>query len=122
MLHVHNNRHTHRYSNKSLQVVYALELACEDQPELSDVYLDMHLKLHKEHVRTRYGGSSEAYHKADPERYRDFVHLAEAADEDMDGNLIHSRKKHLKGAGEHETCFRRQLIVNPRLRQQRKRS
>ena len=45
MLHVHNNRHTHRYSNKSLQVVYALELACEDLPKLSDVCPEMHLKL-----------------------------------------------------------------------------
>ena len=40
MLHVHNNRHTYRYCNKWLQVVYALELACEDLPKLSDVYPD----------------------------------------------------------------------------------
>ena len=45
MLHVHNNRHTHRCSNKWLQVVYALELACEDLPKLSDVCPEMHLKL-----------------------------------------------------------------------------
>ena len=40
MLHVHNNRHTYRCSNKWLQVVYALELAREDLPKLSDVYPD----------------------------------------------------------------------------------
>ena len=45
MLHVHNNRHTYRYNNKCLQVVYALELACEDLPKLSDVCPEMHLKL-----------------------------------------------------------------------------
>ena len=45
MLHVHNNRHTYRYCNKWLQVVYALELACESLPKLSDVHPDMHLKL-----------------------------------------------------------------------------
>ena len=45
MLHVHNNHHTHRYSDKWLQVVNALELACEDLPKLSDVCPEMHLKL-----------------------------------------------------------------------------
>ena len=45
MLHMHNNRHTYRYCNKWLQVVYALELACEDLPKLSDVCPEMHLKL-----------------------------------------------------------------------------